>query len=133
MNLNEEVQNYRPSDATRLMDTLIKLLDESNDKDKILKEVKEILSKYPDDVNTTIQMDDENLDALKMAIYAQNVPIVKLLLNARATVEDYHLDLAKDNKDIYNLLMNSQEGGRRRNRTQRRRKHKKQSRRHHKK
>lgn len=151
MSENQDEYNYIPPDATPLMRILIRLLDENINKEKILKiyqDVTKILK--TDDVNKTIEMDGQNLDALMIALIAKSIEFVKTLLEAGAAVKDYHLEYMENVKmedagmedalmldtEIDNLLKkyknqpSLQQGGRRRNQSHRRRKNKKHSRRH---
>jgi ankyrin repeat protein len=137
MSVNQDEYNYIPPDATPLMDILIRLLDETIDEDKKLKIYQDVTTILKtDNVNATIKMDGQPLDALMIALYAKSKEVVKLLLEHGATVKGYHLQYMvnagmKDTE--IDKLLRSQQGGRRRNQSHRRRKNKKHSRRHHKK
>ena len=138
MSKNQDEYNYIPPDATPLMHILIRLLDETIDEEQIYNDVTTILE--TDDVNKTIEMDGQNLDALMIALFAKSKEVVQLLLKAGAAVKDYHLQYMENARmegtELYTLLKNYkkqqslQQGGRRRNQSHRRRKNKKHSRRH---
>ena len=144
MSENQGEPNYMLENATPLMRILIRLLSPTNSDKNIQEEVINILK--TDDVNATIEIDEQPLDALMIALVAKSKEFVQLLLEAGATVKDYHLqymvNVKMEDAEMEDALMldteidtllRQQQGGRRRNQSHRRRKNKKHSRRHHKK